>query len=316
MLQQLSRMRGDRARKALGQAGDAMEEANQQLSRGQADDDKQEEALDRLEETRKELERARKRAEEELGREQLARVATAIGRLRDRQQGLGEEAKRIQDAVLERKEWSRGLLGSLRDLREAQNGLAEELLSLVKKDLTGVPVFARLLDRSARAMRKAGDRFEELRNEAVKARKKLEGLPDEESARLQAEALRNMQRLLDALKEQQSQDPRPLNRPGGGEGDDDEGQRGGMGDDGLPPMAQLKLLRALQKEVNDKTKAFQEKHPDLNDLDAKAKAELQDIRREQKEVADLLEQLTRPAGEEPLPDEDEEDKGEKEGDEK
>ena len=73
----------------------------------------------------------------------------------------------------------------------------------------------------------------------------------------------------------------------------------------------LKLLRSLQKEVNDRTKAFMERHPDPKKLGPKEKAELQEIRREQKEVADLLEQLTRPAGEEPMPDEDEKDADEK-----
>jgi hypothetical protein len=316
LLQQLSRMRSERARAALGQAGEEMQEANQQLQRGKPDDEKQEDVLDRLEEARRELERARQKNEEELGREQLTRVADAIIRLRDRQQGHIDEAKRIQDDVLERKGWSRGQRGSLGRLRDAQKGLAEETESLVKKDLTRAPVFAKLLERSARAMKKAGDRFDEMLKESREA--KLETLPDAEAARLQREALRGLQRLLDSLKEQQAEDPRPLggNRGGGEEGGD-EGGGGPQGDDSLPPMAQLKLLRALQKEVNDRTKAFMEKHPDPKKLTPKELAELQEIRQEQKEVADLLEHLTRPAGEEPMPDADEKEQAEKkEGDEK
>jgi hypothetical protein len=309
VLQQLSRLRNERARQALGQAGESMDEAAQQLGGGKGDDEKQEDALDRLDETRRELERERKRAEEELGREQLARVADTIKRLRDRQQGHSDEARRIQDAVQERKGWSRGLRASVRDLGQNQTGLAQETESVVKKDLTAVPVFARLLERSARAMRKAGDRFAGMVRQAPPP----EALPDAEAARWQTEALRGLQRLLDAIKEQQGDDPRPLSQPGGAGGDDD-GPQGSQGDDSLPPMAQLKLLRALQKEVNDRTKAFTEKHPDPSKLDAKARAELQEIQREQKEVADLLEHLTRPPGEEAMPDEDA--KAEKEGEEK
>ena len=66
-------------------------------------------------------------------------------------------------------------------------------------------------------------------------------------------------------------------------------------------MAQLKLLRSMQKEVNERTEAFKKAHPDLTKLGPKDKAELQEIRREQKEVADLLEQLSRPPDEEPDP---------------
>jgi hypothetical protein len=53
----------------------------------------------------------------------------------------------------------------------------------------------------------------------------------------------------------------------------------------------------MQKEALDRTTEFNKKHPDPAKLDDKQKAELQDIQREQKEVADLLDQLTRPPGE-------------------
>jgi hypothetical protein len=59
-------------------------------------------------------------------------------------------------------------------------------------------------------------------------------------------------------------------------------------------VAQLKLLRALQAEVNQHTEDFAKKHPDPKKLDDKAKAELQSIRRDQAEVGELLEELNRP----------------------
>ena len=82
---------------------------------------------------------------------------------------------------------------------------------------------------------------------------------------------------------------------GGGGGGSEGG--GGAEGDGLPPLGQLKLLRAMQMEVNERTDAFSKKNPDLGKLDDKQKSELQIIRRDQKEVADLLDELMRPAGE-------------------
>lgn len=293
LLKELSRLRNQRVKQALEAAGGEMEEAGQQLRRGgKQDDEKQEDVLDRLEEARRELEKARQRAEEELAREQLARVADMIKRLQERQLGHLDEAKRIQDAVQARNEWSRGLSSSLRDLGENQSGLGDETEAIARKELAGAPVFSKLLQRAARSMNQAGQRIAAMRKQLPP----LTELPDAELARQQQDALRRLTQLLESLKEAESE-PRPLGNPnGGGEGDDGPGGGGG-GDDSLPPLAQLKLLRNLQEEVNRRTADFTRRHPNVENLDPKAQAELDDLRREQKEVADLLEQMTRPPGE-------------------
>jgi hypothetical protein len=292
----LSAMGQKRGQQAMEEAAKQQEEAVKRLERGKAEDEKQEEILDRLDEGRLETQKSRKQAEEELGREQLVRVGDVLGRLRDRQQGHIDEAKRIQDEVLKRSAWTRGLRASMGKLGENQTGLADETASVAKKDLNAAPVFARLVERVARSMAAAGKRAAEVPTLPVKA----ETLPDAELLREQGRAIRMLDQLLSAVKEMQ-EDPKPLSRGGGGGGDEggDGGDGGGgpMGDDSLPPPAQLRLLRAMQKEVNDRTVGFREKHPDLEKLDPKAKAELQEIRREQQEVADLLERLVRPAEE-------------------
>ena len=272
--------------------------AGKQLEKGKGDNEQQDEVLDRLDEARQELQKARKEAEEELAREQIARVADVIRRIRDRQEGLGEESKRIQDEVQQRKEWTRGLKASTLSLKDNQKGLGDETDGVAKKDLTNAPVFQKLLQRVARNMSKAGERFGDLAKEKPAPDK----LPDEEGDRLQKKALRELQQLLDSLKEQ-AQNPQPLSRnkdKDKDEGEGDEGNGGGGpggGDNSLPPSAQLKLLRLLQKEVLDRTADFQTKHPDVAKLTDREKSELQEIQKEQKEVADLLDQLTRPPGE-------------------
>jgi hypothetical protein len=306
VMKQLSRLGNDQAREALGRAGEEMQEAEKQLSRGTRDDGKQEDVLDQLEGARRELERSRKRADEELGREQLARVADVIRRLRERQEGHVEEAKRIQDLAQQRGTLGRGLKGSLTNLGRNQRGLGEETAAVAKKELSAAPVFARMLERAARAMDQAGARLGAM----AKDQPPIDALPDEEAGRLQRLALRRLGQLLDSLKESQ-EEPAPLSRAQGEDGGAEE-DAGPPGDDSLPPMAQLKMLRSMQKEVNERTEAFRKKHPNPERLLPKEKAELQEIRREQKEVADLLERLTQPPGEEPDgPDEGMDDKAEK-----
>ncbi|MFO0842914.1 MAG: hypothetical protein U0797_11040 [Gemmataceae bacterium] len=288
---QLSRLGNDRARQSLQEANEDMADAVKQLSRGKKDDEKQEDILDRLEEARREIERARKKAEEELGREQLVRVADVLRRIRERHEGHIQEAKRIQDEALQRKGWSRGLKASLRDLGQNQQGLSEEAAGVAKKDLTSAPVFARLVERAARSMEKAGQRLAAM----VRESPPLDAAGRRGTIRAGPGGTARLDQLLASLKES-IDDPRPLSRDGGEGGEGGGGGGGGGGDDGgLPPTAQLKLLRSLQKEVNDRTAEFTKRHPALDALDARSKAELQEVRREQKEVADLLDRLTRSA---------------------
>jgi hypothetical protein len=295
VMDELARLRNQRPGQALGGAVEEQKEAVKKLSRGERDPEQPEDILDRLEEARREIAKAREKAEEELGREQLARIADTLKALRERQQGMVEEAQRIQDAARARKELSRALKASLAGLANAQEGLGKETDDVARKELTGAPVFLRLLQRVALDMSRAAARAREMGREPPA----VEALPDPDLDRHQQTALRRMNQLLEAIKEQQQDAPRPIK--GGDEdgemGGEPGGGGGGGGGDGLPPMAQLKLLKAMQEEVNERTASFRKRYPELENLPKKARDELDDIRREQKEVADLLERLTTPPDE-------------------
>ena len=155
LTRQLSRLRSERAREALSRAAGKMDDAGQDLERGQDPEEKQDDALDRMEEAQRELKQAREQAEEELAREKLAKVADQIKRLKERQEALLPESARIQRDLLQKKEWGRGLRSSLLDLARAQEGLAKETRSLGEGKLKEVIVFARVLGKSAEAMEQA-----------------------------------------------------------------------------------------------------------------------------------------------------------------
>src|SRR5262249_31688314 len=66
--------------------------------------------------------------------------------------------------------------------------------------------------------------------------------------------------------------------------------------DGIPSLAEQKALRAEQEEVNERTKMFDRKHPELDKLKDEEKlqklapqdqAELREIREDQKKVREL-----------------------------
>ena len=63
------------------------------------------------------------------------------------------------------------------------------------------------------------------------------------------------------------------------------------GGDGIPPLAQLKALRAEQVAIKLQTKEFTEQHPNLDNLTDDEQAELDAIRNEQGQLRDLFNQI-------------------------
>jgi hypothetical protein len=111
---------------------------------------------------------------------------------------------------------------------------------------------------------------------------------EDEAIRAQAEALHRLDLVVGALKSDDA--GLPSSGGSGGSGGD-----AGAPDDSVPPLAQLKVLRTMQKEVNDRTAAFQKDHPDPAKYGDKEKGEVQGIRKEQQDVIDLLEEFRHPS---------------------
>ncbi len=291
LAKQLSRLRNDAAGRALSQAGGGMERAGNQLRQGGNPEEKQDDVLDRIDEAKREVEKARKHAEDELTRENLTRVADVLKRLRERQAGHNAEGTRIQADVVKKEAWSRVMANNLGDLARNQKDLGEETSTSTGKELAGTPVFARQVQRSAEAMDQAGKRLEAMhaaiRNMEPPA---PDTLPDEQATRLQKEALRRLDQLLDAIKAETEALAKRNAASGGSGGEGDPGSAGGD-DSGLPPLGQLKLLRTLQAEVNQVIDVFRKAHPALDKLTEKEKAEYQGIQRDQRDVLALLETL-------------------------
>ena len=292
---QLSRMRQNQAGQAANQAAAQMDQALKRLERGQDAEEEQYEALDRLDEAQREVERTREEAEEELAREQAAKAAEEIKRLKQRQESLITEAGRIEKAVLQEKVWRNRLIESTLSLGRAEGELSNEAANLAEKKLAEAQVFGRLLQKSAKAMKDAGEKFTDRAKDAVEFPEDLK--PAQAALELQKLALHRLDQLLEALKEEPGKAMRPPGGGGGGGGGGDGGQGGGGGGDGLPPLVQYKLLRSLQSEINQRTEEFARKHPVSSKLSDKDQAELKAIQKEQSEIADLLEEVIQPPDE-------------------
>ncbi len=225
MVSQLTRLRASRAGQALGKASGQMEGAGQQMNEGKQGEDEQDEALDRLNEAKRELERARKEAEEELGREQISRLADLIRPLKERQEALNVETARLQDVLQRKRAWDRILRDDFQRKRDAQRGLGAETEDVASKRLTGAAVFARLMRRAGEAMDEASKRMTIVIKEGAKPDAGPPQLPDAETIRLQQLALRRLTQVVDALKE--AAEKMQQAKAGGGDGGGGGGGRGG-----------------------------------------------------------------------------------------
>jgi hypothetical protein len=276
----LSRMRAEQASRRSGRAAGRMGDAAQSLQRNQADVARQQqgEADDQLEQAQQELAQARQQAQDELAREQLAKIGDAIRQIHQRQLGVNEETVRLEKGRLEKGKWSRGELQSVSSLARVQRGLAEESKGLGEK-LEGAKVFVMVIEYALTKMNEAHG----LLNERQTGSK---------TQAAQAEAARQFARLIAALEPDPQQ---PGNQqPQGGAG---QNQGGGSGD-GIPTAAQIKLLKALQTDIHDRTVALIEAKRKTGQWDADELKTFDELSRRQGQLADLIREMTEPARQE------------------
>jgi hypothetical protein len=285
LLRELSRLKSDQAGDLVREASEGMEQARKQMSQGENPEDAQQEALARLQDARQRLKRDQRDAEDELARERLAKAADEIKRLRDRQAAVIAETARIQEEVHQKRLWDRGLSFSLTALADSQKDLGQETETLSQGKLASAPVFGRLLSRAAAEMREASDRL-------LGFRDKISDRPDDltidpQARRLQTEALRRQDQLIEALK------PEPIAAGQGGSGQGQPGTAGKPGD-GIAMVAQLKALRILQKDVADKTAEAGKLPADPAKQTEKQKQALRGLREAQQEIVRILEEMAHP----------------------
>jgi hypothetical protein len=279
-LQRLAKLSADAAaragRTASGKMGQAQENMDQ--DQGEQADREQEEALANLEEAQDDLEETRREAEEQLAVEQLARIGDQLKSLAERQGKVVEETKSYE----ERRRKNEGKLTlaqqrGVRGLGQVQTGLKEETGELAET-LDGAPVIALTLRRASEKMDAAAQRLQEIKT-------------DEATEQAAKGAADRFKQLLESLKAD-----RGKNRGQGGQGGGGGGGGGGAGgnDDGIPPTAQLKLLKSLQQEINDRTEVLDEQRRRHKELTPEQTAELKRLAEDQGVLADLVRDMTRP----------------------
>ena len=220
---------------AAASAAKSMKQASQSLGQSKAGQagKQQEEALEDLEKARRELSETIAEIEETIQEEALIEIEAMLQTILQAQREINTETAQVAD--------KHGAEGYLRPQRLRLNGLAERqgqqagqvgrIVDLLKKEGTTV-VFPVMLEQIR----------EDMTNVQSLLGKHQAGLLTQS---IQDDIIKNLLELIDALQKEISRR--------NSEGD----QPPGDGDPGpsplVPPVAELKLLRALQKRINERT---------------------------------------------------------------
>lgn len=281
-LQKLQRMRSaSQAAQAGQKAAGQMGQAQQKMDADDADaaQQNQEEALKNLDEAEQELAQARQEAEEQLAQEQFAKMSDLIKSLAERQSKMVEETVGYDKKKSDTGSLSLPQKAGVRNLGLIEDGLKQETVELAQRMDDGVPVFSLILKKAADSMGKASDSLQLLET----------GKPTQASEKSAAERL---QQLIDSLQPDKPKDgeqQQQQQQQGG------EQQQGGQQEgDGIPTVAQLKMLKRLQTEINNRTGEYDKIEKGGQKLTLEQKTDLESLKTEQGRLADLLRDLSKP----------------------
>lgn len=282
MSRKLQRLQARKPGSSAQRAAERMQQAEENMDDGDQAEamQDQQEALDDLEQAQRELARDRRRAEEQLAQEQLEKIADELKDMIGREQAVIDETRRLDGLHSEAGKWSRAQILSLRDLGTVQHTLKDETDRLVEK-LTAAEVFALALKGASRNMQRAADLLGE-KNAGIETQQA------EEAAR------QRFVDLIEALKQDQdemSQRNQQEQEGGGEQGDQEQGPP----TDGIPTLAQIKMLITLQRELMQRTKDLSEIREKTGRLTPAQQQELETLAREQEELADLTTNLSQKA---------------------
>jgi hypothetical protein len=285
MARLLRRLQAEQSAASLGRAGESMGRAGDQQEQGNATDalDSVTRAQRDLDEARKELAQRRRQAERDLAFEQLTRLQDMIVGLRDRQAATLNETQRLDEARRTSGAWNRGQLQSLAETATTQENLAREANVLAGR-LSGAQAFTL-------AMRGAGS---DMQDAAARLRKQESGRSTVEK---QQRALSRLGQLLSALEpDQEDIDAAvPQDDAGGGGAAGGEEARGEQ----IPDVAQLKLIKLMQVDLNDRTQALSKSLGQAQVDSQDVAEELSRLSEEQGRLADAIRNLGA-AAEEPI----------------
>lgn len=270
----LERLQAQRASQSASQGAQSLSQAGQQAQQGDSQQalENAEQAEQDLERAQQELQQAIAQAEQDLFFEQMARLEQAIAGMIKRQQAVIDETVRLDRAQSDQGELTRGQRASVASLATVERALSDEAGQFADK-IAKAKAFDFALRAAIREMLATASRLD--RGQV--------GDPTQQSA---GAALDRLERLAEALQTDPSQD-RPPESPSEQESDQSPQQQRPPAD-GITSLAELKLLKLMQEELNQRTAALEEARQQQGELTREQQTQLAELSQEQGRLAELL----------------------------
>ncbi len=280
---QLARLQAERAAEAAALAAKQMDQAGRGAGQGSAADAAQKaaEAQRSLADARRQLAEQLRKAAAELAQEQVARLEDNVKHLRRQQENALDESQRLRGLEDSQGQLTRSQSLSVHDLARLQRSLQTDAARLGQQ-LSAAAAFELALTGAADDMGQAAESLDQRQT----------GSTTQEPQR---RAIRRLDLLVEALKPEPPAEPAAPkpgddNAPGGG--DNANKQQGPQGDR-LPPLAELKLLKLMQQEINSRIETLQ--HAAADKPTAAQLREYTDLSKQQGHLCDIILRSVPPA---------------------
>jgi hypothetical protein len=274
---ELRRLGADAPTESLRQAGSRMSQAEEQLQRGRSASAgaQQKQAVDELDRATAALRQSKKQATQQLAQQSLVRVADELAGLAARQKTVVDETKRLDSERAQAARWTRGQLRSLQSAAGIEHQLRDETARIADR-LQNADVYAWVLRRGAGEMQQAADRLKTQ-------------FTDPKTVALEIDAWSRLRDLAQLLKPDNSSTADPAQK------EESSGSSSPSEGDGIPLIAQLKLLKTLEQNILRRTGELdQQRRANAGNTDssrAATDAELNRLASEQGELATLIRQV-------------------------
>jgi len=283
----LQRLQAERAGQQATQGGANMERAAEQADQGQADQGQADqgqagaaaeaaaEAERDLEQAQQELAKRLAQAEADLAQEQMARLEDHLKPLADAQRELLEETHHYAEVEQSQGELTRAQAISVGDLGKQQHEMSQEAAELAAK-MAATPVFRLALQQADRQMQRA----------ALLLDGQKTGQPTQQA---EQRAIDLLTHAVEALKP----------AAGGPQEQESESQPGEQNANAADPsqmLAELKLLKWMQDDVNQRTEALDKAHRGAAELPPDAQREYEELSEQQGVIAELTLKLANEEG--------------------
>lgn len=268
----LERLQADRPAKSVAEAAAQMNAAAQGAGQGDLERLRTQLAAARknVEEARRELAAQRLQAQSESLMDELARLEDAVKHLHRQQQKVFDDTLRYEGLRQANGQLKRSEAAGLADVARLQRTLQTDAARLAE-NLAAAGAFHLALSAAARDMGAAADLLE----------KRDTGAAAQQS---EQRALGRLALLLEAVKpEPPEPEPDTNEQPPAAPGE--QTQRG------VQSLAELKLLRLLQEQINGRTAKLQEAVVKAGSVGAEHRREYQELAAEQQRLAELVDTM-------------------------